>query len=226
MLGTRCTAIMAAVLSTMSVGAHAAVTGSVDVVSDYRFRGVSLSGQEPAVQATLHVSEGGFFAEGFFTTLGDSMTDATVETDLTIGGTHKIAKGTATLSATWYLYPGSREHSVMELIGRYDHPVGPATVSLTAGYAPPQHTLDGNDNLYLGLSATVPIGRPELFASIGRERGALAPGGKLDWQLGVQMTVHGFDASLSYVDCDRNVRDDSLHSMSGATAVFQIGHSF
>jgi uncharacterized protein (TIGR02001 family) len=226
MRGTRCTAIIAAALLAMPFGAHAAVTGSVDFVSDYRFRGVSLSGGDPAVQATLHVSEGPLFVEGFVTTLGDSTTDATVETDLTIGGTRKIGKGTMTLSTTWYLYPGGRQHGVAEINGRYDHPVGPFTVSLTTGYAPPQHTLDGRDNLYLGLSATVPIGRPELFASIGRERGGLAPGGKLDWQLGTQMTVRGFYASLSYVDCDRSVRDDHWRDMSSATVVFQIGHNF
>ena len=226
MQGSRGQAIMAVAMLTMPAGTHAAVSGSIDVVSDYRFRGVSLSGGRPAVQATLHVSQGPLFVEGFVTSLGRSANDASVETDLTFGGTRKIGKGTATLSATWYLYPGSHQHGVVELLGRYDHPVGPVTFSLTAGYAPPQHTLNGKDNLYLGLSATVPIGRPQLFASIGRERGAISPGGKMDWQLGAQMTVRGFDASVSYIDCDRLIRDEHWRGVSKGTVVFQIGHNF
>ena len=227
MQGSRGKAIIVATMLAMPVGVRAAdISGSVDVVSDYRFRGVSLSGHDPAAQATLHVAQGPVFIEGFVTTLGDGANGATVETDLSFGVSRKIGKDTATLSATWYLYPGSHQHGVAELIGRYDHLFGRATVSLTAGYSPPQHALHSDDNLYLGLSATIPIGRPALFASIGRERGALAPGGKLDWQFGAQIRLHGFDASLSYVDCDRTLRDGQWRRVSNGTVVLQLGHSF
>ena len=224
---SRYKAIMAAVMLASPFGVHAAdISGSVDIVSDYRFRGISLSGHDPALQATLHAAQGPVFVEGFLTTLGHGSNGATVETDLSVGGSRKIGKDRITLSATWYLYPGSHQHGVAELIGRYDHPIGPATVSLTAGYAPSQHALGGDDNLYLGLSATVPIGRAALFAGIGRERGGQAPGGKIDWQLGAQTTVHGFDASVSYIDCDRSIRDGHLRRVSNGTAVFQLGYSF
>jgi uncharacterized protein (TIGR02001 family) len=206
--------------------AAAAVAGSVDVVSDYRFRGVSLSDRNPALQATVHVTKGAFFAEGFVTTLGGGKGEGEVETDLTLGGTKKIGRTTVALSTTWYLYPGGEQKDVLELIGRLDQPIGPATLSFLAGYAPAQKSLHGEDNLYLSFTVTVPIGRPELFASIGRERGAQVPGTKLDWQIGTQMTVHGFHASLSYVDCDRDLRNLRWHRVSKAGVVFQVGHDF
>lgn len=223
---SRAGAIIAVIVLLMPASAYAGVSGSIDLVSDYRFRGVSLSGRGPAVQATVHANKGAFFVEGFVTTLGRGDSDATVETDLSLGGQHKLGKGTATLSATWYLYPGDHHAGVYEIIGRYDLPVGRSTVSATAGYAPGQHGLQGGDNLYLGLSATVPVGRPQIIASIGRERGALSPGTKIDWQLGAQIDLHGFDASLSYVDSNRRLRDHHGRNVSGPTALLQIGYGF
>jgi uncharacterized protein (TIGR02001 family) len=226
MLRSRGQAIIAAIMLSTPAGAYAGVSGSIDLVSDYRFRGVSLSGRGPAIQATLHASEGAFFVEGFVTTLGRGDSDAPVETDLSLGGSHKLGRGTASLSATWYLYPGGHDRGVYEIIGSYNLPVGRATLSATAGYAPGQHALNGGDNLYLGLSASVPVGRPEIIASIGREKGALAPGTKIDWQLGVQMEIGPFDTSLSYIDSDRRLLDHDGRNVSGATILLQVGHRF
>jgi uncharacterized protein (TIGR02001 family) len=223
---SRVQAIIVAIMLLVPASAHAGVSGSIDLVSDYRFRGVSLSGRGPAVQATVHASKGALFVEGFVTTLGRGDSDAPVETDISLGGSKKLGKGTATLSATWYLYPGGHQAGVYEISGRYDLPVGRATLSMSAGYAPGQHALNGRDNLYLGLSATVPVGRPRIIAGIGRERGALSPGAKIDWQLGAQMEIEGFDASLSYIDSDRRLRDHDGRSVSGATILVQIGHEF
>jgi uncharacterized protein (TIGR02001 family) len=220
-------AIFIAGMLILPTGARATgITGGVDVVTDYRFRGISQSYDSPAVQGTLNVSQGPLFAEAFVTSLGHSERDARVETDLSIGGTRQFGKTTVTLSSTWYLYPRYGHEDMAELLGRVDQPLGRATFSMLVGYAPPQRGLHGRDNIYLGLSAKVPIGRPHLFASIGRERGALAPVSKIDWQLGIATTIAGFDASISYVDCNRHVRDWEGRSLSGATAVFQFGHSF
>ena len=219
-------AIIGAIMLLTPAGGYAGVSGSIDFVSDYRFRGVSLSGRGPAIQATLRASKGAFFAEGFATTLGRGGSDAPVETDISLGGSHKLGKGTATLSATWYLYPAGRQSGVYEIIGRYDLPVGRATLSMTAGYAPGQPALHGRDSLYLGLSAIVPVGRPQIIASVGRERGALTPGAKIDWQLGAQIDIAGFNASLSYIDSDRRLRDRHGRSLSGPAALFQIGYGF
>jgi hypothetical protein len=104
--------------------------------------------------------------------------------------------------------------------------MGPCVVIIeTWYYAPAQAALD-HDNLYIGMSAKIPIGRPQLLLGVGRERGALAPGGKIDWNLGASMTLKGFEASLSYVDCDRRVADWQGRRISGATVVFQITHTF
>jgi uncharacterized protein (TIGR02001 family) len=223
---SRSQAIIAAIMILTPASASAGVSGSFDLVSDYRFRGVSLSGRGPAVQATVRASKGPLFVEGFVTTLGRGESDAPVETDISLGGNHKLGKGTATLSATWYLYPGGHQSGVYEIIGRYDLPIGRATLSATAGYAPGQHALNGRDNLYLGLSAIVPVGRPQIIACIGRERGALSPGTKIDWQLGAQIEASGFDASVSYIDSNRRLRDHKGRNLSGATILLQLGHGF
>ena len=53
----------AALLSLGALAAHAEITGTVSAVSDYNFRGISLSSSDPALQGSLDwAGESGFYA--------------------------------------------------------------------------------------------------------------------------------------------------------------------
>src|SRR6478752_5174040 len=88
------------------------VSGSVGLVSDYRFRGVSQSDKEMAVQGGVTVSHESGFYTGFW---GSNLAGwgqfggANMELDL-IGGFKKTFGGaTVDVGLTWYMYPGGSD---------------------------------------------------------------------------------------------------------------------
>jgi uncharacterized protein (TIGR02001 family) len=202
------------------------VTGGVNVVSDYRFRGVSLSDKDFAVQPTLTVShESGFYVGVWGSNLAENAGDD-VEVDLYAG----FAGGDAVtydLGATYYLYPGVSSFNYVELTGKLGTTVGPVKLGGQLSYVPSQDNTGNNDNIYLGTNAS--IGIPDspitLTASVGYEDGAFTTGsGKLDWTLGATASFSGFTAGVSYVDSDR--RSVFVGGDAKAAVVFSLGYAF
>ena len=89
------------------------VSGSATIATDYRFRGVSQSDREMAVQGGITVAhEGGFYVGTWASNLSGWGTfgGANMELDL-IGGYKAKLADNATLDAglTWYMYPGGAD---------------------------------------------------------------------------------------------------------------------
>jgi uncharacterized protein (TIGR02001 family) len=204
---------LAAALAAASAPAYAqeeekpevTITGSVALVSDYRFRGVSQTDKDPAVQGgvTLNHSSGlygGFWASnlaGWGTFGGPNL-----ETDLILGYKRELGGGVSIdVGVTYYMYPGGADETdFFEPYLKLSGTAGP--VSLTAGiaYAPKQEALgrvyrtgaeyvagtpfdpgDTEDNIYLfGDAASAILGTPfTLKAHLGYSEGnpGLGPNG-------------------------------------------------
>lgn len=157
------------------------VTGSVGLVSDYRFRGVSQSDEKLAVQggATISHESGAYIAfwgsnlSGWGTFGGSNM-----ELDLVAGYKVPLAGGALDIGATWYMYPSGFDNTdFIEPYVKLSGTTGPLNLLAGVAYAPKQEALgnwflngtsaatgvydvpgDKNDNLYLwgDASAGVP----------------------------------------------------------------------
>lgn len=121
------------------------VTGSAALVSDYRFRGVSMTDKEMAVQAGatvthesgLYVGTWGSNLAGWGTFLGSNM-------ELDIYGGYKVPLGDVTLDVglTWYMYPGGLDNTdFAEPYVKLSGTAGPASVLVGVAYAPKQEAL-------------------------------------------------------------------------------------
>lgn len=122
------------------------VTGSVALVSDYRFRGVSQSDEEGAIQGGFTINhESGFYAGTWASNLAGWGTfgGANIELDLFAG--YKVAVGeggTLDVGVTWYMYPGgSDETDFAELYAKLGGTIGPVSLLAGVAYAPPQQAL-------------------------------------------------------------------------------------
>jgi uncharacterized protein (TIGR02001 family) len=112
-------------LVAMSAGlAHASsvtAEGGLAAVSDYRFRGLSLSDRKPALQADLTVShKSGAYASVFASTIDEYGQDAdgkgaTVELDYTAGWAFAGAGLDFDVAASAYTYPGGVGVNYVEL---------------------------------------------------------------------------------------------------------------
>lgn len=123
-----------------------AVSGSASIASDYRFRGVSQSDREMAVQGGITVTHrnGAYIATWASNLAGwGTFGGANMELDL-IGGYRAKLADTATLDVglTWYMYPGgAAKTDVAEPYAKLTGTVGPATLTAGVAYAPPQQAI-------------------------------------------------------------------------------------
>ncbi|WP_242119500.1 TorF family putative porin [Sphingomonas lacusdianchii] len=132
------------------------ISGSASVASDYRFRGVSQSDKNVAVQGGITIAhESGVYIGTWGSNLAGWGTfgGANLELDLIAG--YKKTFGTATVDAgvTWYTYPGGADETdVVEFYGKLSGTAGPATLTAGVFYAPKQTSLG-----YFTASATPPV---------------------------------------------------------------------
>ena len=184
------------------------VTGSIAVVSDYRFRGVSLSGGDPALQGGATIThESGFYVGTWGSSIDDGGTDfyGDLELDLFGGWSGNVAEGVSLdIGLLYYAYPTNAAGVDAEYFEPYatvTGTLGPVQAKVGVAYAWEQDSLGGNDNLYLftKLSAGIPNTPITLNAGLGYTDGALAPpllagtldDTGLDWTIGASATVLG-----------------------------------
>ena len=167
------------------------ITGNVALVTDYRFRGVSLSGGDPAIQGGINVNhKSGFYVGVWGSNLEEGLGYGNLETDIFAGWTGALGSGvTADVGVLYYAYFNSGvgdDLNVFEPYASLSTTMGPVTGKLGVAYAPKQQSLDyfdldgdgeGEDNVYVyaDLSAGIPNTPVSLSAHIGYTDGALSP---------------------------------------------------
>lgn len=202
------------------------ITGGITGVSDYRFRGVSLSDKDFAIQPTLTVKhESGFYVGVWGSNLAENAGDD-IEVDLYAGfsGGDTV---TYDIGATYYVYPGVSSFNYVEFTGKLGTTVGPATIGGQLSYVPSQDNTGNNDNIYVATNATIalPDSPISIVGSVGLEDGAFTGGSsKLDWSLGLTANVAGFTLGASYVDTDR--QSTFAFKDSSAGVVFSLAYFF
>lgn len=209
------------------------ITGGATVVTDYRFRGVSQTDKNFAIQGTFTIAH----ESGLYFTVWGSSIDSYVTASLAghqeidiIGGWKKTVSGTTfDVGALYYFYPKTKfagDTSSSDFIEPYvdiAHTFGPITAKATVNYAPKQKALRldqttgaSHDNLYLAgdFSASIPKTPIGLTAHIGHTWGPswLATDnngskGYTDWALGATVTYKALTFGVTYVDTDADFRD-------------------
>lgn len=157
------------------------VSGSIALLSDYRFRGVSQTDEELAIQGGFSVGhESGAYVGAWASNLSGWGTFVGSNTELDLYGGYALELGAATLDVgvTWYMYPGGADTTdFFEPYVKLSSTLGPVEGLVGVAYAPKQEALgkvfftgadaaagvpndpgDKEDNLYIwtDLSAGVP----------------------------------------------------------------------
>lgn len=205
------------------------VAGSVALVSDYRFRGVSQSNKEMAVQGGVSVThESGLYVGTWGSNLAGWGTfgGSNMELDIYGGFAKEFSGVKVDVGLTWYMYPGGADLTdFAEPYVKVSGTVGPASLLAGVAYAPKQEALgnfsntpqsrgQSEDNLYLWTDASVGVpGTPlTLKAHLGHSNGnpGLGPNGTSvtptgeywDWSLGADAAVGPLTLGVSYIDTD------------------------
>ena len=228
---TSISAIPAAILLGLGLGATPALaddtappsdftfSGYVQGVSDYRFRGLSLSGGDFAVQGTINLNHSsGFYVGAWSSSLEDTPVYGSAEVDLYGGWTKSIGSGiTADIGLLYYVYPNGRvgKANYFEPYASLSAAIGPATAKVGVAYAPSQDSLGNQDNTYVygELGAGIPSTPVSVLAHLGYADGVQSPdlltgagtGGGFDYSLGATYAITPkFSVGASYIGVDGN----------------------
>jgi len=181
------------------------VSGSIGLATDYRFRGVSQTDKEMAIQGGITVGhESGFYVGTWGSNLAGWGTFGGSNTELDIFGGYKIelSEGVALdAGLTWFMYPGGADKTdFAEIFVKMSGTVGPVSLLGGVAYAPKQEALgrwyfsgasastgiyddpgDKEDNLYIwgDISAAIPETPITLKGHLGYSNGnsGLGPNG-------------------------------------------------
>ena len=195
-------------------------SGSVSLTSDYRFRGISQTDRNPAVQGGLEYNG----SQGLFAGVWASNVDfggsgvASWELDIYAGYTHAISEACeATIKAIYYVYPEAdvpgSDLDYFELIGSVSHDMGPAALSLELAYTPDYFGGTGSATSVSG-GIDVPI-----MPSVYLFDGGIAASGHVGYQMfddnvavglkdyvfydvGISATAGAFTLDVRYVGTD------------------------
>lgn len=202
----------ATALALLSPTAHAqppSVEANVSLVSDYRFRGVSLSDESIALQGGVDLGwESGFYT-GFWGSTIEPVGSSELELDLYGGyGGETLAGLGYDIGVLVYTYPDQDDALYAELYGGVSKSFGALDHEAGVAWAPEQDNIGGDDNLYVFYAGAAAVGATPLSLTwgLGFETGAFGdPDGdgddKWDWTLGVTYSSPlGLDFGLAYVD--------------------------
>ena len=223
------------------------ISGGATLVSDYRFRGISQTDRNIAVQGTATIAhKSGFYATFWGSSVDDYVTASGrghQELDLIAGFKKSFGPTTVDMGVLYYVYPkthlaGDRTSSdFVEPYFSVAETIGPVTAKGTVNYAPKQKALaldqigPKHDNLYLAgdLSAGLPHTPIGLTAHLGHTFGPswLSIGkGYTDWSLGATATWHALTFGVQYVDTNGTFITPTGKNASKAGVVASVGVAF
>ena len=214
------------------------VSGTAAFVTDYRFRGISYSDLDPAVQASITLTtKPGFF----FSAWGSSIADfngSTVEVDLTAGWSGELVGLNTSAGVIYYTYPGGTDTNVWELFGSVGIPLGPVTATFGLNWAPDQGNLSRSNRYAFGqVSGAIPGTPVTLKAILGNERGSLVVDdswtktSKWDWTIGADLTWEALTFGVAYVGNNLTNNDTApwggvFNRNAQETVVFSVTAAF
>jgi uncharacterized protein (TIGR02001 family) len=226
------------------------INGSATVVTDYRFRGISQTDKNAAIQGSITVSHtSGFYASVWGSSVSGyvvATNNTSQEIDLILGWKKTFSGTTIDGGLLYYYYPKTTGGytNFAEPYVSVAHTFGPVTAKATVNYAPKQKALGlvqntvpepSRDSVYVAgdLSASIPNTPLGLTGHVGHSFGpswlasdATGKKGYTDWAVGASLTYKVITLGVQYVDTDATFISSSGKNASKGGIVATLGVSF
>ncbi|MCB1591288.1 MAG: TorF family putative porin [Alphaproteobacteria bacterium] len=210
------------------------LSANVGFVTEYSFRGLAQSNENPAVQGGFDVNHtSGLYAGIWGSNVNFNDGDeASVEVDLYAGYANDFRGLNYDLGVIYYAYPGADsalDYDFWEFAASlgYDFEV----VALTASYNySPNFFADSGDAHYFSAAFEAPVFKGlSVNGHFGHQdiddESKFGVEDYNDWSLGLGYNLYGFDLSLAYVDTDL---DETSECSDGCEerVIFGVSRSF
>jgi uncharacterized protein (TIGR02001 family) len=222
--------VAAVLLLATATAAHAEFSGTVTATTDYDWRGVTQTAQDPALQGSFDwSSDMGLYAGVWASNVDFGSGDPNVEVDL-YGGWSGGDVLTYDVGAVYYTYPGESDFNFPEIYGSVGWEFLSAKISYSWDFAGTSETAFYYEgNVDSGLPANFGVTGHIGYSDGDGIRAAYGQSNYYDWSVGLTYTWSHFDFSLKWVDGEdldtlRNTPDDI--SSSDARAIFTVSTTF
>jgi uncharacterized protein (TIGR02001 family) len=191
---------------------------NVTGVSEYRFRGLSLSNKKPALQGSVSFQYGNLSGGVWASSLSKRVAGANAEVDLYASYNIPLSKNwSASVGGIAYLYAGGGGLDYGEVNSSLTYNQGPVSATFGAAYVPEQSNTSSADNIYLFSSGSYSLTQNfSLLGSLAFEDGAFGTE-KWDWSLGTSWTFKQLSFQVSYIDT--NVQGNGSAAVVGSVGV-------
>lgn len=214
----------AAEASNVSAEAAFELSANVALVTDYRFRGVSLSGGELAIQGGFDVAHSsGLYVGTWGSSLEEDLGYGSTELDIYGGWSGDLAEGiTADVGLLYYAYfdAPAGDFDYFEAYSSLGFGIGPAEATVGVAYAWDQDSLGDTDNLYIytDIGVGIPNTALTLTGHVGYTDGFLtftADGDAFDYSVGMDYALTDtLSLGVMYTGLEgpsiRDLTDDSI----------------
>lgn len=208
-------------------GAHS-TSASVVLSSEYVWRGISQSDEDPAISGSFDYAHASGFYAGLWSSNVDYGDDASMEIDAYLGYTNEIGETSISYDVGFmrYMFPGE-DYNFNEVYGSLSYSI------FTAGIAHSSDALgQGENGTYYNLDAAydLPMGLT-LAAGVGHydadeDTFAVGEDSYSHYYLGVATELAGFGLDLTYSDTDNNADDIYGNDLAGDRFIFTVSRSF
>jgi len=224
-------------------------SANVALSTDYRFRGISQTTEDPALSGGFDYSYSpiGFYAGVWASNLdfgeptgpGGVNDTADLEIDFYGGIAGELPNGIGwDVGGLYYYYPGSdpgafaNDYDYFEVYGSLSYDFGMFNVAGGANYSP-DYFAESDDAVYLygDVGVPLPVAGLTLSGHVGHQwiddNATFGTPDYVDWILGLSKDIGPFTFDLSYVDTDMsNAECFGGTDFCDATAIFTISSSW
>lgn len=201
------------------------------LVTEYVFRGITQSNEEPAIQGGFDVThESGVYAGVWGSNV--DFEDASIEIDVYGGYSGEVDDFSYDVGLIYYAYPGADDSLNYDFVEGaisvgYDFDAFSASASFNYS---PEYFGDSGDAQYYALGVDIPLPADfSLSAHVGRQEiddnAAFGVDDYTDWSLGLNYSLAGFDMFLQYIDTDLDEPDECSDGCA-ERVVFGVSRSF
>ena len=225
-----CAAILC--VASPAMAENSPFTGNVAFTTDYVFRGISQSNEEPTIQGGMdwNDAETGLYAGVWGS--GVDFDDATTEIDGYAGMKGMMDDISWNLGAIYYYYPGaddSLDYDFWELAASVGYDFGFMQTTASLNYSPDYFASSG-DSWYPALNVTAPIAYGiTANAGVGYQaiddNAAFGVEDYTTWSAGLGYDYEGFNFGLKYYDTSLSEPDECADGCD-ARVVFTVSRSF
>jgi uncharacterized protein (TIGR02001 family) len=195
--------------------AAAEISGNVALTTDYRFRGISQTGRDPAIQGGFDWGhDSGFYVGTWASNV--SFTEGGTEIDAYAGwGTDVSENVSVDFGVLYYAYPSDKDADYVEIYGS----VGFFGATIGLNYSP-EYTYDTDEYWYiygqyslpvgdmLTLDAHVALNQFKNDSAFGSFIGSTDAGDNyIDYSLSATIPIAGVDFTLAWIGTDINKSD-------------------